>query len=164
MADKHGHDRLSTWGVGRDHPEGFWRAVIRQLISHGALRTESGNYASLKLVPEAARPILRSEEKVMLRAEPERAPRPRRTAPAATTASASATAETTPLFEALREWRTAEARLQGVPPYVIFHDSVLRELAAARPSTLTELGSLRGVGASKLERYGAVLLTLLRAA
>ena len=164
MADKHGHDRLSTWGVGRDHPEGFWRAVIRQLISHGALRTESGNYASLKLVPEAARPILRSEEKVMLRAEPERAPRPRRTAPAATAASASATAETTPLFEALREWRTAEARLQGVPPYVIFHDSVLRELAAARPSTLTELGSLRGVGASKLERYGAVLLTLLRAA
>ena len=161
MVKKHGHDRLPTWGIGRDRSEGFWRGVIRQLISRGALRTESGEYASLKLVTEAARPILRNEEVVLLRDEPDRPARAKRpSVPAGSAPGASAADE--PTFEALRQWRAAEAKLQGVPPYVIFHDSVLREVAAARPGSLDQLGELRGVGASKLERYGAAVLAIVR--
>ena len=164
MSGKHGHERLSTWGVGADKPAGFWRGVIRQLIARGALRTESGEYASLVMVPEVARPILRAEETVMLRDEPERAapsaPRARRDAGAAS--AGDGVGEDDPVFAALRAWRTAEAKGQGVPPYVIFHDSVLREVAAVRPGTLERLGVVRGVGASKLERYGGAVLGVVR--
>jgi ATP-dependent DNA helicase RecQ len=69
----------------------------------------------------------------------------------------------TPLFEALRAWRAAEAKAQRIPPYVIFHDSVLREIAAVRPTSVEELGQIRGVGASKLQRYGAAVLAVLAA-
>ena len=159
MTEKHGHDRLPTWGIGADKSESFWRGVIRQLVSKGALRTASGDYASLELVDDIARPILRSEAAVMLRDEPDR-PKPRSTrrAPAPSDLPANE-----PGFEQLRQWRAAEAKLQGVPPYVIFHDSVLREVAAVRPASLAQLGELRGVGASKLERYGAAVLAIIRA-
>jgi ATP-dependent DNA helicase RecQ len=62
------------------------------------------------------------------------------------------------LFEALRAWRAAEAKAQRIPPYVIFHDTVLREIAAVRPTSVEELGQIKGVGASKMQRYGAAVL------
>ena len=65
------------------------------------------------------------------------------------------------LFEQLRSWRSGEAKSQAVPPYVIFHDATLREIAAARPATLDELGQIKGVGASKLQRYGGLVLKVL---
>jgi ATP-dependent DNA helicase RecQ len=65
------------------------------------------------------------------------------------------------LFETLRAWRATEAKAQGVPPYVIFHDTVLREIAAVRPAGLDALSEIKGVGASKLERYGALVLSLI---
>jgi ATP-dependent DNA helicase RecQ len=67
------------------------------------------------------------------------------------------------LYQALRLWRLAEAKGQGIPPYVIFHDSVLRDIAALRPSSLVELAGIKGVGASKLERYGQLVLGVLGA-
>jgi ATP-dependent DNA helicase RecQ len=67
------------------------------------------------------------------------------------------------LYEALRLWRLAESKGQGIPPYVIFHDSVLREIASVKPATLDELASIKGVGASKLERYGRHVLGVLGA-
>ncbi len=158
MVEKHGHDRLSTYGIGADRPAGFWRGVIRQLIARGALRTESGNYASLSLVAEQARPILRSEATVMLRDEPEPAARGR----VAKKGAPVPLAADDPLFEALRAWRSTEARAQSVPPYVIFHDSVLREVAAARPGSMDDLGEIKGVGGSKLSRYGAAVLEIVR--
>ena len=66
------------------------------------------------------------------------------------------------LFEALRAWRAAEAKAQNVPPYVIFHDATLREIAGARPGSLEELAQIKGVGASKLSRYGAEVLEVVR--
>ena len=69
--------------------------------------------------------------------------------------------ETQTLFEALRTWRASAARAQGVPPYVIFHDTVLREIAAVQPVSLDELGQIKGVGASKLQRYGVEVLAVL---
>ena len=158
MTAKHGHDKLPTWGIGRDQPPGFWRGVIRQLIARGALRTESGNYASLSLVPDLARPILRSETSVMLREEAE----PVRARPARADRSAAPSGEAGGLFEALRAWRAAEAKVQSVPPYVIFHDSVLRDIAAALPGSLDDLGEIKGVGASKLDRYGRAVLSVIR--
>ncbi len=161
MAEKHGHDRLPTWGVGADKSEGFWRGVIRQLVSRGALRTAPGDYASLELVDEVARPILRNEAVVMLRDEPDRPKRSSRSRAPVAAPTATDLPPNEAGFEALRAWRSAEAKLQGVPPYVIFHDSVLREIAAVRPTGLDQLGELRGVGASKLERYAAAVLRII---
>ncbi len=164
MITKYGHDALPTYGIGADRSPGFWRGVIRQLIVRGALRTDSGEYASLSLVTEHARPILRNEATVMLREEGEASTLPARTrarrerAPA----GAPAVAGDDPLFDALRAWRSGEAKTQAVPPYVIFHDSVLREIAAARPGGLDDLGEIKGVGGSKLSRYGAAVLDIVR--
>jgi len=160
MVVKYGHDALPTYGIGKDRSPGFWRGVIRQLIARGALRTESGEYASLSLVEEHARPILRKEATVMLREEAEAvAPRARAKRDRATVAS---TPGDDPLFDALRAWRATEAKSQSVPPYVIFHDSVLREIAAARPADLDDLGEIKGVGGSKLSRYGQDVLRIVR--
>ncbi len=67
-----------------------------------------------------------------------------------------------PLFDALRQWRSTEAKAQSVPPYVIFHDSVLREISSLKPADLDGLGDIKGVGASKLQRYGAAVLEVTR--
>ena len=161
MVQKHGHEALPTFGVGRDESAPFWRGVIRQLIARGALDTGSGEYASLVLVPGEARGILRGETKIMLREEKERPKRAReRTAFSGSSSSATA-GEGGKLFEALREWRTAEARRQSVPPYVIFHDSVLREIASVLPVSTNALGEIKGVGASKLDRYGTAVLAVV---
>jgi ATP-dependent DNA helicase RecQ len=164
MIVKYGHDALPTYGVGADRSPGFWRGVIRQLIVRGALRTDSGEYASLSLVTEHARPILRNEATVMLREEGEAPPLPARTRARRERApvGAPAVAGDDPLFDALRAWRSGEAKGQSVPPYVIFHDSVLREIAAARPCGLDDLGEIKGVGGSKLSRYGAAVLGIVR--
>ncbi|MBC7801336.1 MAG: DNA helicase RecQ [Gemmatimonadaceae bacterium] len=159
MVTKHGHDKLPTYGIGADRPPGFWRGVIRQLIARGALRTESGDYATLSMVDEHARPILRSEATVMLRNEAEPAPATRTRSP--TIAGPAPSPGDEPLFDALKQWRTSEARTQSVPPYVIFHDSVLREIGAARPQSLDDLAEIKGVGGSKLQRYGAAVLAIV---
>ena len=163
MVKKHRHDELPTYGVGKDKPASFWRGVLRQLVARGALRTGSGDYASLVLVPEEARPILRNEAQVLLRDEPDR-PKPKSSRSRTRTpepGTAPGDAPDDQGFEALRTWRTKEAKVQGLPPYVIFHDSVLREIAAARPRTLDDLSNLRGVGASKLDRYGEAVLRVI---
>jgi ATP-dependent DNA helicase RecQ len=159
------HDVLPTFGVGKDRPADYWRGVVRQLIAKGALHVETGEFATLSLVMDRARPILRGEERVMLRADIQQLPGRRRggervkaDAPQSLSGIAAA------LFDALRMWRSTEAKGQGVPPYVIFHDSTLREIATVRPGSLDELGEVKGVGASKLERYGAGVLEVLRKA
>ncbi|MQR99355.1 DNA helicase RecQ [Gluconobacter aidae] len=158
--ERNAYQHLSVFGIGKEHSEQWWRAVIRQLIARGAIRMH-GEYGSLALQSEIARPILRGEERVALRLE----------AKAALTASAGSdghtendrlSADEKPYFDALRQWRLSEAREQEIPPYVIFHDSVLRDIAREQPSNRMELGGIKGVGASKLDRYGAAVLTVLR--
>ncbi|MBV8577075.1 MAG: DNA helicase RecQ [Acetobacteraceae bacterium] len=156
---RHGHDRLPTFGVGAERSAAFWRSVIRQLIAHGALDVDTDGHGGLLLIPERARPILRGEARVMLRED--------RAMPAPTMNDERRGSHTgipddpSGPFEALRSWRAAEAKAQSVPPYVIFHDSVLRDIAAARPVTLDELAEIKGVGTSKLARYGARVLGVL---
>ena len=159
---RHGHDRLPTFGIGRDHAAPHWRGLIRQLIAAGALDVDTAGHGGLFLVQDKARPILRGEDRVMLRQEGKRRPeilRPERRTTLAPLPDAAP--ETHTLFEALRAWRAAEAKTQRIPPYVIFHDTVLRDIAAVRPIDLDELAQIKGVGASKLHRYGAAVLNLL---
>ena len=168
---RHRHDRLRTFGVGAAHAATYWRGLIRQLIALRALDVDTAGHGGLFLVQDEARPILRGEVKVMLRQD---RPRPVRTeraergrSGAAESATVGVPAPASPqqasLYEALRLWRLAEARGQSIPPYVIFHDSVLRDIAARRPQTLQALGQIKGVGASKLERYGRRVLGVLDA-
>lgn len=154
------HDQLPTFGVGRDRPVEFWRGVVRQLIAQGALAMETGQFATLSVVTDRARDILRGKHPVMLR---EQSPTAIHASVKAASDEGRQTGENTAAFGALRTWRGAEARKQGVPPYVIFHDSVLREIAAVRPATLGELNQIRGVGTSKLLRYGPAVLSALHA-
>ena len=161
-----GHDQLPTWGIGADRPKDFWRGVIRQLIAKGVLDVETGEFATIRLDADRARPILRGEERVMLRDDtpaprdrrrgsPDRNSRPRSDAD-------GLSSEGSNIFDTLRLWRSSEAKSQSVPPYLIFHDTTLREIAAVRPTAMDDLGMIKGVGASKLVRYGAAVLAAIR--
>ncbi len=162
MVLRHGHDRLPTFGLGADRSVQYWRGLIRQLVAIRALDVDTAGHGGLFLVQEEARPILRGEVRVMLRQEAQRRaaikPDRRRVIPDAPPTGPEAAG----LFEALRVWRAAEAKSQSVPPYVIFHDTVLRDIAAVRPEGVDELGQIKGVGASKLDRYGKSVLDVVR--
>ncbi len=161
---RHGHDRLPTFGVGVDRTATYWRGLIRQLIAIRALDVDTAGHGGLFLNQDEARPILRGECRVILRQDAP--PRPRtgeRRGGGSQTGSQAVVMGpgAQGLFETLRAWRAGVAKEQSVPPYLIFHDTVLREIAAARPATLEDLGSVKGVGASKLQRYGRDVLGLV---
>ncbi|WP_019583992.1 DNA helicase RecQ [Thioalkalivibrio sp. ALE16] len=152
-----GHDRLSTFGIGKELDKAQWRGVVRQLLARGLLRLDEEGYGGLKLDP-ACRPVLRGEESIHLREEvarPEREARAARPARRDTARSVAAMdSEDRALWEALRALRTDLARDQGVPPYVIFSDATLLEMVAAAPRSRDEMAGISGVGQHKLERYG----------
>jgi ATP-dependent DNA helicase RecQ len=156
---QHGHDSLTVFGIGTELREPEWRGVVRQLLAQGLLAVE-GDYGTLVLT-ESSADVLSRKRQVMLRREPEKVASAR---PAKARAAATALpAEAEPLFEQLRAWRAATAKEQGVPAYVIFHDATLREIASLRPTSLSGLGSVSGVGETKLARYGQQILDLLSA-
>ncbi|MFI9342691.1 DNA helicase RecQ [Streptomyces sp. NPDC052773] len=159
------HDQLSVFGIGQELTEGEWRGVIRQLLAQGLLAVE-GEYGTLVLT-EASGAVLRREREVPLRKEPKKP-----TAAKAATgtargerkpraAAAELPEELLPAFEALRAWRAEQAREQGVPAYVIFHDATLREIAMVWPTSVRELGGISGVGEKKLATYGEGVLEVL---
>jgi ATP-dependent DNA helicase RecQ len=150
-----GHEGLAVFGLGADLDEDTWRGVFRQLAALGCIRTDHEGWGALQLT-EASRPILRGERELHLR-------RSRHTAtPAASRrAPADVPDEDQALFGRLKAWRSEQARQQGVPAYVIFHDRTLAAIAARRPENLAELAGVEGVGGRKLERYGPALLGLL---
>ncbi|WP_354567282.1 DNA helicase RecQ [Glaciihabitans sp. UYNi722] len=154
------HGSLSTFGIGTELGEQEWRGVVRQLLAQGVLAVNSDGYGTL-ITTESSAAVLGSQRSVMLRREPER---PTRAARARRTALADLPASAAPVFEQLRTWRAAEAKEQGVPAYVIFHDATLREIATGIPSTLAELGTMSGVGENKLAKYGEAILGVLGAA
>ena len=161
-----GHEKLSVFGIGAGKALDFWRGVLRQLIAQGLVEVDMGEFATLRLNADRSRPILRGEAKVQLREDTrvkargsgEKQPR------SGPVPDPTLDAESQRIYAALRGWRGAEARAQSVPPYIIFHDTVLREVAVARPASLDDLGQIKGVGASKLARYGQGVLDVLREA
>ncbi|WP_349903560.1 DNA helicase RecQ [Parafrigoribacterium humi] len=153
------HDTLSTFGIGTELNESEWRGVVRQLLAQGLLGVNSDGFGTLVLT-DASASVLSGERRVNLRREPIRAAKSRGSK-ASGTALADLTPEATTTFEALRAWRGAEAKEQGVPAYVVFHDATLREIATSGPTTLEQLGTITGIGESKLEKYGEQLLATL---
>ena len=143
-----GHNRLSVFGIASDDEVALVRPVARALIARDAFRSDA--YGGLSFGP-GARPILKGEQELTIAV-----PLPRRRA-----ARRSQDFPPNPAFDALREARRRIASEAGVPPYVVFHDSTLREIADRRPRSLHELGEVQGVGAVKLERYGDAMLEAL---
>jgi ATP-dependent DNA helicase RecQ len=152
------HDELKTWKVGAELTDRQWRAVFRQLVALGYLDADAEAYGAFKLTA-AARGVLKGETAVSFREEAER-PRKRERGRKIAVTDAARNPNAGPLLEALREWRRATAREHNVPAYVVFHDATLEAIAAARPQTLDDLGGISGIGAKKLERYGAALLEI----
>ena len=153
------HHTLSTFGIGTELGSKDWSAVFRQLVARGYLSVDHENFGGLKLTP-VCRPLLRGETTLHLVKLPESGKRSRKTRDGKTRGSQAASGD--PLFEALRQRRRELAQQQGVPPYVVFHDSTLAAMAAERPQTLHEFAGLPGVGERKLETYGTAFLEVIR--
>ena len=146
-----GHDRLSVFGIADAEELTLIKPVSRALLARDALRADE--YGGLSFGP-AAKPILKGEAEVPIVLPPKRE-RKRK-------ARTAAEYPNDPLFDTLREVRRELAKAQGVPPYVIFHDSTLREMAAVKPYSRDELASVSGVGTRKLEAYGDAFLEAIR--
>ena len=157
------HDRLSVYGIGTDFKREEWRSIFRQLVALGVLVVDMEGHGSLRLGPDC-RPVLRGDRRIALRRDTVRRKAAR---------EADKTTHRTPvhleddssrrLFETLRARRLELAREQGVPPYVIFHDTTLAEMATARPRTLEDMARISGFGTVKLERYGRLFLDVITA-
>ncbi|MBP7537819.1 MAG: HRDC domain-containing protein, partial [Ottowia sp.] len=155
-----GHEQLSTFGIGAEFSEAQLRGVLRQLIAVGALQVDAQAYNTLKLLP-GARPILRGEQPVRLRAATaaparERSRKARTATPPPAVAKLDGAGQAR--FTALKAWRGEVAREHNLPAYVIFHDATLAAIAARAPQTLSDLQGVSGIGATKLERYGEEVL------
>jgi ATP-dependent DNA helicase RecQ len=162
------HDELSVFGIGADLSEVEWRNVVRQLLAGDYLAVEP-HHQTLALTARSGE-VLRGERKLLMRRE---APRSSRSgsgssrgsssgSKAAAAAPADLSGEAAALFERLRSWRGATSKEQGVPAYVIFHDATLRAIAALAPTTLAQLGTVSGVGQSKLTKFGDAVLATVR--
>ena len=147
-----GHHRLSVFGIASEDELALMKPVARALLARDALR--ANEYGGLSFGP-AARALLKGEEQLELVLPPRRQRKPRR--------GSVANPEGDPLFEALRACRRDLAKAAGVPPYVIFHDSTLREMAELKPTSLGALSRISGVGEAKLQKYGEAFVDAIRA-
>ena len=158
-----GHERLSTFGIGAELSRDHWQSLLRQLIHRGYLIQDIARYSALRLT-EAARPLLRGEETLILAKPRTRVPsvkQRRVTARGARAAELAGLDVDDELFERLRALRKRLADEQHVPAYVVFSDAALAEMAARKPHTLDELLAVNGVGQTKLQRYGEEFLAVI---
>ena len=153
-----GHHRISTWGIGEELDTRQWRSVFRQLVARGYITVDIGGHGSLRLT-DRCRPLLRGEEQLSLRKD--RIPEKRKPVRKKALRQPLGDADRL-LWEALRALRKRLAEEQGVPPYVVFHDSTLLEMVELRPTTLAGLSAISGVGQHKLERYGERFVAVIR--
>lgn len=156
---------LSTWGIGQELSQSQWRDLTDQLLFEGLLREDPNDGRPLVGVgdPDAVRAVFRGERRIAMRKHVEgddEAPRAGRTRKRSREAMAVSAADR-PLFEALRAWRSHEAKSQHVPPYVIFNDRTLTEIAAVKPGSRAALAQVNGVGEGKLARYGDAVLEVV---
>jgi ATP-dependent DNA helicase RecQ len=153
-----GHDKLSTFGIGQDLSSSEWRGIFRQLIARGLLSVDLEGHGALRL-SDACRPVLRGEERLMLRRDvkPEKVKKT-----AKRSAAAFARDMDNRLWDALRARRREIAAQQGVPPYVVFHDATLAEMVELRPRTLEQFAHISGVGSRKLDAYGERFIEVIK--
>ena len=151
-----GHDRLKVFGIGRGLEAGQWRSVFRQLVARGLVGVDVEGHGSLYLT-ESSRPVLRGEARLHLRRDQPQGKAGKRERGTPKPGLVGA------LWDALRAKRRELAQAQGVPPFVIFHDSVLQQMVDQRPRDKSGLALLDGVGAKKLARYAADFLSVIAA-
>ena len=155
------HQALSTFGIGKELSQQQWSSVFRQLVAGGFLEADIEAYGGLKLTT-LSRPVLRSETEVWLRRDHEVVKRKvSKVGRGANAKEAYVAVSEDPLWYLLKDKRTELAREQGVPPYLIFHDSTLLEFLNRRPTNLSQMANISGVGQAKLERYGEAFLQVL---
>ena len=152
------HDRLEVFGIGAEHSAAEWRSIFRQIIAQGCLWVDAERFDALRLTDQSF-PVLRGERGLTLR-RLRRAVTVKKGKVAVSHAPMAPSDET--LWQALRKARTALAKEQGVPPYVVFHDTTLRELVRLKPLRLAEMERIQGVGENKLRKYGEVFLRVVR--
>ena len=148
------HHRLASHGIGQDLDNNQWRSVYRQLVARGYLSVDLERFGALKL-EEACRPLLRGEETIQFRLDVKKKPAKRQTkTPLAADLDIA-------LWEALRECRREFAEDQGVPPYVIFHDTSLQQMCVELPRDMNAFALVSGVGERKLEKYGPAFIRVI---
>jgi ATP-dependent DNA helicase RecQ len=148
------HHRLASHGIGQDLDNNQWRSVYRQLVARGHLSVDLERFGALKL-EEACRPLLRGEETIQFRLDVKKKPAKRQTkTPLAADVDVA-------LWEALRECRREFAEDQGVPPYVIFHDTSLQQMCVDLPRDMNAFALVSGVGERKLEKYGPAFIRII---
>jgi ATP-dependent DNA helicase RecQ len=154
------HNALTVYGIGADRTEAEWRAILRQIIALGLVTVDHEQYSSLKLT-DAARPVLKGGQKVQLRQyqKPVRQKSPSRAAKGYAEAELSPPEQA--IFDRLRSWRMGTARAHNVAAWIIFTDATLREIVRARPTTLSELRGISGVGDKKLASYGGEIIDII---
>jgi ATP-dependent DNA helicase RecQ len=157
-----GHDRIKTFGVGTELDAHGWLSVIRQLVAQGHLLPDPEGHGGLVLAESAGEVLRGSRDTRFRRDAPRERGSVRKSVKPAASADLDAAAQS--LWTALRAWRLEEARRQELPPYVIFHDATLIEVARRRPISLDALAAIPGIGSSKLDRYGAALLAVINTA
>ena len=148
------HQHLASYGIGKDLDNNQWRSVFRQLVARGYMSVDLERFGALRL-EESCRPLLRGEESIQLRRDLKQKAAKRQTkTPLAADVDIA-------LWEALRECRRVFAEDQGVPPYVIFHDSALQEMCVTLPRDMSEFSLVSGVGERKLEKYGPAFIRVI---
>ncbi len=158
---RNGHDRIKTFGVGKDRARGLWSGIIRQLFAADALETASEEHGGFKLTAKGEA-ILLGQESIQLRNDPHKAPKTSRPKSGkGQDAPEGLDDDETRIFTALRRKRLDIAREEGVAAYVVFADRTLIELARQKPLSLREMAGIYGIGTAKLERYGEAFLDVL---
>lgn len=157
---QHGHEQLSTFGIGGELDVKGWRSVLRQLLVQGYVEADASRFGALVLTPQA-RPLLRGDETLVLRRDAMAPKGSKSSSKRGGGIDRHIPEADQSLWDALRECRRQLASAAGVPPYVIFHDATLLEMLRQRPGSRAELLGLTGVGQSKLERFGDAFLEVI---
>ncbi len=156
-----GHHRIKTFGVGRDYSAAQWRSVFRQLAASGLLSVNLSDISGFRLTDKSWT-VLKGEQTLELRKDPLPLQVPKQPKTAKRATPGQLPAASLPLWEKLRELRLAIARDQGIPPFVVFHDSTLMAMAQAMPATREQLLQIPGIGEKKAERYGAQFINVIQ--
>ncbi|MDR3518900.1 MAG: DNA helicase RecQ [Azospirillaceae bacterium] len=165
---KFGHDQIKTFGLGADLPKASWQSIYRQLVAHGLLQVDPEGFGGMRLGDNAME-VLKGGRPIQLRRDPEVLTRRARAAAGGRKAEAAGSGgdpwpdpQDAALWRDLKACRLELARAEGIPPYMIFHDSTLVEMVQRRPRDLNAMANVPGVGSRKLERYGEDFLEVIR--
>ena len=150
----HGHDFLSTFGVGKEFSKSQWQAIFRQMMGHDLIRPDSSRHGALRMT-DAALPLLRGAASLTLRADTVKS------APPARRVKALVSEDDAPLLSALKAKRRVLAEAANVPAYIIFNDKTLIEMAETRPASLDDMARISGIGTKKLDRFGQDFLQVI---